>query len=460
MIWLWITAGIVITLFLLRKKNISFHHFIWVLLPIDFYGVNIGVTIKPYMLFAMLILLLNIIAKRKIKLMIKMEWAAGLLSLFLVVLLADLFNESNGASLLQQAMFLLVVVCAFIYIGSIQSYDEVQQIRDVIVATAIGFGVVYLVAVFTNMQDLDLAGISTLVREDPGIIMKFADVPEGRLRGFSIDPNAFATSLIPAMTFSIYQLFGQKKEKKVLYIVQVIITLICCYYTRSRGALLTFLLIILFTTISGIKIKKLGIGFVSVLLLLCMVTLATTVFADEEASIVMELIWQQYEGRADFSDAYGRGTVWQSAWDILNEKNLFFGVGQGRVSELSVLQLDSHNTWLEWIAGNGIIAGSLVDLYFGLVFIRFSRYCGKRQAINDYLDFLLGVKWAYAGIAIMLLSVSNITNSYLIFTASLMISLMSEWKHENSDCPEGEALPQNGSYMSIAYSTQPLRGIE
>lgn len=453
MIWLWITAAIVITLLLLRKQHIAFRHLIWVLLPIDFYGVNIGVTIKPYMLFALVLLFLNLISKGKMKLRLSPEWLAGLLTLILLLLLVDLLNESNTASLLQQTMFLLVFLCALVYVSSLKAYAEVEQIRSVIFATSIGFGIVYLFAVFANLQEFDPAGLIASVREDPGVIMKLADMPDGRLRGFFIDPNAFGTSLITALTLSVHQMLGLKKEKKKLYILQIAITLLCCYFAKSRGILLTVLLISLFTTISCIRPsrQKLGLGFVSVILLLCMLTLSATIFAAEEVSLAMELILQQYEGRADFSDTYGRSAAWQSAWDALIENNLFFGVGQGRVSEVSVLQLESHNTWLEWVVTNGIFAGSLVDFYFGLVLLQFWRYCGKFRDMSDYADFLLGIKWAYMGIAIMLLSISNITNSYLIFTATLMMALMSDWKREGPEYYEYPLKNYDTTVVSVGH---------
>lgn len=445
MIWIWIASAVVITLFLLRGKKIAYHHFIWIMLPIDFYGLHVaGVTIKPYMIFTLLILMRNLIrSKNKLKVRIRMEWALGILFLLLMVMLADLFNGSGITSVMQHMMFLLVFVCAFIYINSIESYDEIIQIKDTIVATAVGFGLVYLFAAFSNMWNLDIAGINTLAGTNPGINVKFVDVPDGRLRGFYNDPNVFATSLIPAMAYSIYQLFGQKKEKKFIYIAQVLISLFCCYFTKSRMAILGFLIVITFTIIGSLKFnnsKRITNSFIVILWILFTLAPPIVVFGSDALDNSVGNLLQQYNGRSEFSDTYGRGTVWKSAWDALVENNLFFGVGQGQVMNFSVVQRDSHNTWLEWVTGSGIIAGSLVDLYFLLIFIRFSKYCRRRLPINYYQHLLYGTKWAYLGIVIILLSVSNITNSYLIFTVSLMIFLMSMWGKDNTYIQEEKLL--------------------
>lgn len=51
MIWGWIGAAVALSWLLCRKKA-AWHHLIWMLLPIETYGVSLaGATIKPYMMF-------------------------------------------------------------------------------------------------------------------------------------------------------------------------------------------------------------------------------------------------------------------------------------------------------------------------------------------------------------------------------------------------------------------------
>ena len=48
MIWVWIIAAIAISWLLCRKK-VAWYHYIWMLLPVEMYGITIaGATIKPY----------------------------------------------------------------------------------------------------------------------------------------------------------------------------------------------------------------------------------------------------------------------------------------------------------------------------------------------------------------------------------------------------------------------------
>ena len=69
MIWGWIGAAVALSWLLCRKKA-AWHHLIWMLLPIETYGVSLaGATIKPYMMFGGLIILHNILRKKAHKIL-------------------------------------------------------------------------------------------------------------------------------------------------------------------------------------------------------------------------------------------------------------------------------------------------------------------------------------------------------------------------------------------------------
>ena len=67
MIWIWIAAAVIIS-WLFCEKGISWYHYIWLLLPIEMYGVTIaGATLKPYMLFGICIIAGDLIRNKIVR---------------------------------------------------------------------------------------------------------------------------------------------------------------------------------------------------------------------------------------------------------------------------------------------------------------------------------------------------------------------------------------------------------
>ena len=61
MIWVWIIAAIAISWLLCRKK-VAWYHYIWMLLPVEMYGITIaGATIKPYMILGVFMIIKNLL---------------------------------------------------------------------------------------------------------------------------------------------------------------------------------------------------------------------------------------------------------------------------------------------------------------------------------------------------------------------------------------------------------------
>lgn len=429
MIWVWALAAVILSLLVVRKKKIKFHHLIWTLLPIDMYGITIsGAIIKPYMVFAFIILIISLYKYRGKLVLVRVrpEWFLGLIALLCMMLFSDMFNNGGLASLRQHLMFILVFICAWIYTGSIETEAELDQIKDIIIGTAIGYGLIYLFAVIVNQAGINFDGISTWTREQPGLILKFIDIPDGRLRGFLLDPNLIITSLLPPIAISIHNLFILKdRRSKRIFIIQIAVSILCVYFTKSRMALISTLLIIGFSVASGLKFvsQSRKVHYFSFLLVVASLLLIVVFFLpDSILGQTFTSLVQQYEGRASFNSQYGREVLWKSAWNILESNNLIWGVGQGQVRYYG--ELDCHNTWLEWMVGSGLITGILVILYFMSIYIRFSVACKFKHSTLRNIPTWFGIKWGYFGIVLSLVSVDNITNSNLIFFASLMMWLL------------------------------------
>lgn len=422
MIWIWALFCVIVSVIVAGKEHFRLNHLIWVLLPIDMYGVKVaGITLKPYMIFAFVMLLYDFLRKKgRIRLRFN-QWSVAVLVLFCLMLLVDLINGSGLASIRQHIMFILVFICSWIYFRGIRSYDEIEHIERIIVATAIGYGSMYLLAVLMTAFHLDVPGVSTWIRLQPGLVLKFYDIPDGRLRGFMIDPNVLATSFLTATAISINGVVRSTKKLNVVFISQFLVAALCMFFTKSRMAMISLLITSTLSMYSGIHQSRSFYRKVSALAFISFICVFV-VFSIQSDGILSNL-YKQYEGRSSFSDPYGRGTLWRSAWNILlDEDSLLWGVGQGQIRNYG--ERDSHNTWLEWIVGSGFVVGSLVNLYFLSVFLAYSlgRVKGRRCSATLLES---GVNWGYLGILLSLVSVDNITNSHLIFTANLIIWVLS-----------------------------------
>lgn len=421
MIWIWITLACLMTCFQLMNKKISWHHYIWMLLPIDMYGIVVSnVTIKPFMLFSFLILLKVIASfKRNSDARFNVRFVITLLVLFSCFFCVDIFNGSGFASFKQQFMLFIVVICALFYVSLLKWDKDLLQIRQVIIAVALGYGIVFLVAIQMNLQGINPGGLSTFVRTSEGMMLIFPDIAQGRLRGFFIDPNVLITGFIVAIAIALLSLSNESGLKtKAQYLLTIVVCTFDLYFTESRTALIIMILTLLFSALIYLRQSRLVSESIMILLI-------TSIFIVLFFNIDWDLVYSnkllaQYMSRSSFNDEYGRMTIWKNAWNILLENNVLLGIGQGQISNYTYR--DCHNTWLEWIVGNGIYFGGLVVSMFVSVPLIFYKKCRRIIKLkNDYYSICLGLIIGFIGILISLCTVSNITNSSLVFMAVLLI---------------------------------------
>ena len=94
-IWFWIVLAWLLSALALGKRHISMEHFVWILLPIDMYGIQVaGITIKPYMVFCgwlFLRMLLN--GQTKIKAI--RGWTLPAIGIIVILFIVNMFNSSS-----------------------------------------------------------------------------------------------------------------------------------------------------------------------------------------------------------------------------------------------------------------------------------------------------------------------------------------------------------------------------
>lgn len=429
MIWAWIAIAWVIALFLLRKKAIGFHNYIWTLIPIDMYGISVaGAIIKPYMVFSAILLVVALAKSRtairneiRTPFLLCMILAAGL---FVV----DLCNGLLAASIAQHILFCLVVSCGFIYAMQTDVKKELGEILTVMSMAAIGYGIVFCVAWMLFSSGVTDFGVYAPDRADAGMVLRYADMNSGeyaisyRLRGFYNDPNPLMCMFVLPLAFAMLSLLKRDAESlgKVESIVTIAISLACAYFTNSRMALLICLLVILVALLFYAVITKRVALFV--LLAAMSVAMLAVMTLSNVFPGVYDAIEAHFGYRSSFGDEYGRGNIWATNLSLVWNGPLFAGFGQNQIQYVSSLGAPCHNTWLEWICGDGLIVGML-----GVYLFLFSPLAchlgglGSKVVMGRGLD-VLSASFVVGHLSILLILsvVDFVSNTYLIFVTLLV----------------------------------------
>ena len=109
MIWIWIVAAVLIS-WLFCKRGIGWYHYIWLLLPIEMYGVTIaGATVKPYMLFGICIIVSDFIRNKTIRV------HTTIIAVTFALIISDFLTGFVTSSVMQHIMFILVLIIGYCY---------------------------------------------------------------------------------------------------------------------------------------------------------------------------------------------------------------------------------------------------------------------------------------------------------------------------------------------------------
>jgi O-antigen ligase len=410
MIWIWIIAAVAVSYFFCRKK-VRWQHYIWILLPIEMYGITIaGSVFKPYIIFGLFIFFQNILRKKYVL-------PNTIVCIAIMLILSDCINGLIISSILQHLLFLVILFIAYNYVIAFDGKLSFTQISYVMLATTLGYGVVFGIAYVCYLVMPSLGGILAKNRYMAGMFLDFLSsggLVTSRFRGFCVDPNSVITTLLPGATYALANII-YRKEQKIKSFLAVLLFALVVYISGSRMALFcTLLLSIIMIVIGYIESgKKDGWIFIILMAVIGIVTYSLV----SGQGIISRLIVSFnsiYNSRATLNADSGRVTIW-----IYNLKYLFksgrflFGVGQNQIYTMTALGKECHNTWLEWICGIGILGGLAIDLWFILAPIKLMKRCEMKK--RGFIYNILPIVFAYCTVVICITSVDNITNSVLLF---------------------------------------------
>lgn len=407
MIWVWIIAAIAISWLLCRRK-VAWYHYIWMLLPVEMYGITIaGATIKPYMILGVFMIIKNLLDRKAHKV------PAAFVAIIFLLSVSDILNGLIIASIMQHVMFLVIIYIAYNYVLISENDDDLlENIEVSTIATTIGYGLVFLVAYWFYSRGIGFGGIYTTDRYSAGMLLNFISTggqTTVRLRGFCIDPNSVVTTLIPGASFGLARLL-YKNGGKFRSLVAVILYAIVMDLSGSRMAVVCTVAMVIIMLMMGYKQAENKLWWFGLIALVLLVVSFMAVYRFQN---IASEVYSFFTARAGLNDTGGRFTIWKynARW-LSDNGRLLFGVGQNQISNLTSVGKACHNTWLEWICGTGILLGGMIDLWFVITpFVFLDRLKRNRIFIRDIIPIVL----AYVTALICITTVDNITNSVVLF---------------------------------------------
>ena len=407
MMWVWIIAAIAISWLLCRKK-VAWYHYIWMLLPVEMYGITIaGATIKPYMILGVFMIIKNLLDRKAHKV------PAAFVAIIFLLTVSDILNGLIIASIMQHVMFLVIIYIAYNYVLISENDDDLlKNIEVSTIATTIGYGLVFLVAYWFYSRGIGFGGIYTTDRYSAGMFLNFISTggqTTVRLRGFCIDPNSVVTTLIQGASFGLARLL-YKNNGKFRSLVAVILYAIVMDLSGSRMAVVCTVAMVIIMLMMGYKQAENKLRWFGLIVLVLLVASFVAVYRFQN---IASEVYSFFTARAGLNDTGGRFTIWKynARW-LSDNGRLLFGVGQNQISNLTTVGKACHNTWLEWICGTGILLGGMIDLWFVVTPVVFlDRLKCNRIFIRDIIPIVL----AYVTALICITTVDNITNSVVLF---------------------------------------------
>lgn len=425
-IWFWIVLAWLLSALALGKRHISMEHFVWILLPIDMYGIQVaGITIKPYMVFCgwlFLRMLLN--GQTKIKAI--RGWTLPAIGIIVILFIVNMFNSSSLYSLSAPCMLMVVWFCMTIY-TSFWGETAQDDIPEAMIATGIGYGFVFLIGFLLLTLGIPISGVGASERAEPGFILQFSNMFQGvliqkwRLRGFTIDPNTMLGTFVFSGIVCLIRILMEENSKREW--LCLMLSMACIFLSNSRTGLMCFALALVMSVFAAYwkgspQIRK---RIEVITLIVIFVMIAVMVGTDWIRNLISSFLGL-YANRSGLNDEYGRFTIWKEAVGILMEKNPFFGIGMGQMQFYTSVNRACHNTWLECLCGNGIILGSIFILFLLFTLIK-GGMKAKYNTCSRYNQLLWSLTIGITVVVISLISVDNITYSYLWFGLSALMMI-------------------------------------
>ena len=427
MIWLWIAIAVAITALLLREKNIEPHNFLWALIPIDRFGITVaGFTLKPVYIYSIFLIGYYIVT-RKFRLKVPTSVFLSVIILLIGFFFATFFRFGSNinSDVRLYAMFFFTVVLAACFSSMLEGKDNFRQVKDVMVATAVGYGILFIILCSLDAVGITLPDVKSTSIWDVSVVRVFRNMQEGslvltqRLRGFYLDANAGSVCFVVGLTALLCDWLEKGFTFKNFVFAAIISSNI--FLTGSRTAIVLAIAMLALTVFRLFSVKVQStrkLVFLSVILIGIVFLILFFMYNTVIFERLLDLISSTYFNRSSLNDDGGRISIWKNALSSITSDNWYCGVGIDGVASMNS-GLNSHNTFIEAICGNGVPFGIIYSLFFLYPFVFAYR---KKDSEVTVDDGIINIVMIYISIIFLSFTVSHISSIYLIYTAFLLFS--------------------------------------
>jgi O-antigen ligase len=380
---------------------------VFLLITLGKFSIDLGFSLKPYMIFLMLFVIIHVSAFYFEKLQV---FEIALLLFYMTYSFSGAFSLYPSSSLRIILGISLYLACYFV-LKSILRNSADSIIEKAIANVGIFFNITSLLLYVAGLKTLSLGGEGERITH-LGVMV---DRSYPRLIGLLQDPNFF---VFYNTIFFAYFLCNANSLKNRLGLMLCLITNLL---TFSRGGLLALIMIFCIYILLNNLVKQFKILFglaasLSIIAYIAIVQLKFDIYGILDSRI------------NDFSNDGGSGRfeLWGRAWEYFSS-NVLLGIGAFNFSDYNSFQyqdtLTVHNTFLDILSESGIIGFACYLMFISLVIYQLieSRVYKKKP----YL-FL-----AFIGFVFQMVSLSVIINDiFFMYLAILSIYLKNQKRND------------------------------
>ncbi|WP_282173958.1 O-antigen ligase family protein [Cytobacillus firmus] len=359
------------------------------------YNINLGFSLKPYMILCVLIFMIKIYKFHIHKLML---FEVFMLLFYFYYCLTGIFAKYPLDSI-RLIGAIIITLSAYFIMRYVFSCITINKLERIIAKGGIWFNVISLLLYALGAYSLNFNFWGNGIRSY-GILI---DRGTPRLIGLFTDPNIFAFG---NFIFFFYYLTHIKGKASKIGFLLASISLVL---TFSRGAFIAVLFgvfLLFLTTRLKTKVKMIILGTPMIYIL---ISVASWLFNLDVINIVMNRFKE-----ATTDSGSGRFDIWANGLGLFADSP-FFGIGiynyRSYSNNLFGIDHYMHNTFLEVLTESGLLGFILYLLLFAAIFYTFYKNLNK-SIDTRYLIFTL------ISMMILMSSLSLIVNeSFFLFLA-------------------------------------------
>lgn len=349
--------------------------------------------------------------------------------LFGAMLLSTLVNGATATSLRHLIVLAFVFAGCYLVQSELRTQRNIAQLVDIYLLTGLVLGIsglafygLYLFAPGLSSP----GGLFDAVTYDPD---RTWTVPV--LQSVDVGSNAYALSVLPFLFIALGEWARPRNPRRAYPVAVASLLFANLLLTFSRGGVIAFVV----TVLPWVFLQRRR-PFLKVAVALAM--FAAVPFAPRALDMYREYSYLKgsFSGE-DEALLSGRLALVASSLDVAR-KNPVFGVGEGNITEAQNLGKQAHNTYLELLAENGILAFAIAAILFG-VLVR-QAFRARRAFADDWVwSVFMSFGFGLVSLLVALIPTSALTMPLLWIQGTVVFSIATVFRAELASPASAEA---------------------